>query len=282
MPTESATQSALVRLMVGREMGLQVAYEPATIGDVRLQLDNLCALGDRKTQALRNISLEVRAGEIVGVAGVSGNGQRELAEVIAGLRQCTTGSITVDKVDITRATVMQRHAAGLSYIPEERMRDGAIRDFDVAENSILHTHGHAPVSQRGILNFRAIRQTTQSLIDGFNVKTPGHQVAIKTLSGGNIQKLILARELSNQPYVLIAAQPTRGVDVGATIYIHRVMLEQRQRGTATLLISEDLDEIMALSDRIAVIYEGEFRRIIPRDTANAEVLGMLMAGLDYA
>jgi simple sugar transport system ATP-binding protein len=130
-----------------------------------------------------------------------------------------------------------------------------------------------------VLNFRAIRETTQSLIDGFNVKTPGHQVAIKTLSGGNIQKLILARELSHDPRVLIAAQPTRGVDVGATVYIHRVILDQRQKGTATLLISEDLDEIMALSDRIAVMYEGEFRQIVPRAEASAELLGMLMAGV---
>ncbi len=279
MPTESATQSALVRLMVGREMSIQVEYEPATIGDVRLRLDNLCAQGDRKTPALRNITLEIRAGEIVGVAGVSGNGQRELAEVIAGLRQCSSGSVFIDNIDITRANVTQRFDAGLSYIPEERMRDGAIRDFDVAENSILHIHGHAPVSRQGVLNFRAIRETTQSFVDDFSVKTPGHQVAIKTLSGGNIQKLILARELSHQPRVLIAAQPTRGVDVGATVYIHRVMLDQRQRGTATLLISEDLDEIMALSDRIAVIYEGEFRRIIPREEATSDLLGLLMAGL---
>ncbi len=282
MPTQSATKDALVRLMVGREIGLQVDKDAAAIGEVRLKLETLCAVSDRKTPALRNISLEVHTGEIVGVAGVSGNGQRELAEVIAGLRLSTSGTVWLDNHDLSRANVIQRFAAGLSYVPEERMLDGVIRNFDVAENSILHIHSHRPISRRGILNFRAIRKTTQTLIDGFNVKTPTQQAAIKTLSGGNIQKLILARELSHQPRVLIAAQPTRGVDVGATLYIHQALLAQRQHGTAILLISEDLDEIMALSDRIAVMYEGEIRAVVPRASATPERLGMLMAGLAYA
>lgn len=282
VPTQSASKETLVRLMVGREIGFHVEKAPTSIGAVQLKLETLCATSDRKTPALRSVSLEVRAGEIVGVAGVSGNGQRELAEVIAGLRPLTNGSIWLNNRNLSHASVLQRFAAGLHYVPEERMLDGVIRNFDVAENSILHTHTQRPISRRGILNFRAIRQVTQTLIDGFNVKTPTQKAAIKTLSGGNIQKLILARELSQRPRVLIAAQPTRGVDVGATLYIHQMLLAQRQQGTAILLISEDLDEIMALSDRIAVIYEGEFRAILPQELATPERLGMLMAGAQSA
>ena len=277
--TASATRSSLVQMMVGREIALSVEHQPLTLGEVRLSLKGLTALSDRQTPALRNVTLDVRAGEIVGLAGVSGNGQRELAEVIAGLRRATGGSVSVDGVDITHQPVNARIQAGLSYIPEERMRDGAIREFSVSENAILQTHNAAPVSRFGIFNFGAVRQQTQTLIDSFNVKTPNQRVAIRNLSGGNIQKLILARELSRQPRVLVAAQPTRGVDIGATLYIHRVLLEQRKQGTATLLISEDLDEIRALSDRVAVIYEGEILGIVDRDAATPEALGLLMAGI---
>jgi general nucleoside transport system ATP-binding protein len=277
--TASATRSSLVQMMVGREIALSVDHQPLPLGEVRLSLKGLTALSDRQTPALRNVTLDVRAGEIVGLAGVSGNGQRELAEVIAGLRRATGGSVSIDSVDITHQPVNARIQAGLSYIPEERMRDGAIKEFSVAENAILQTHNAAPVSRFGIFNFSAVRQQTQSLIDSFNVKTPNQRVAIRNLSGGNIQKLILARELARHPRVLVAAQPTRGVDIGATLYIHRVLLDQREQGTATLLISEDLDEIRALSDRVAVIYEGEILGIVDREAATPEVLGLLMAGI---
>lgn len=277
--TTSATRSSLVQMMVGREIALSVDHQPLPLGDVRLSLKGLTALSDRGTPALRNVTLDVRAGEIVGLAGVSGNGQRELAEVIAGLRRATDGSVSVDGTDITYQAVGARIQAGLSYIPEERMRDGAIKEFSVSENAILQTHNAAPIARFGIFNFGSVRQQTQTLINDFNVKTPNQRVALRNLSGGNIQKLILARELSRQPRVLIAAQPTRGVDIGATLYIHRVLLEQRKQGTATLLISEDLDEIRALSDRIAVIYEGEILGIMDRAVATPEALGLLMAGI---
>ncbi len=276
---KTATRESLVRMMVGREMTLKVERPDVTVGEPVLTLRNVTALSDRKTPALRTVSLEVRAGEIVGVAGVSGNGQRELAEVIAGLRRLTGGSILVGKQDISNTSVAERIQAHLSYIPEERMRDGAIRDFSVAENAILQTHCVPPMSRSGVLNFGAIRQRTQDLISSYNVKTPNQRVALRTLSGGNIQKLILAREITREPRVLIAAQPTRGVDIGATMYIHRCLIEQRAKGTATLLISEDLDEILALSDRIAVIYEGEILDIVPRAIATPESLGLLMAGV---
>lgn len=278
-PTHEATRESLVKLMVGREIALRVERPEIATGDARLSIRNLMALSDRGTPALRGVSLEVRAGEVVGVAGVSGNGQRELAEVIAGLRRGTAGSVLIDGLDITNVSVGERIHAGLSYIPEERMRDGTIREFTIAENAILQTHAGSPISRFGVLQFNAIRQGTQHLIDSFNIKAPGQRVQLRNLSGGNIQKLILAREITRQPRVLIAAQPTRGVDINSTMYIHRCLLEQRAKGTATLLISEDLDEIMALSDRIVVIYEGEILGILPRNEATPEALGLLMAGV---
>ncbi len=278
-PKESATREALVRMMVGREIALRVDRSEMPLGEVRLTLRDLSTLSDRKTPALRSLSLDVQAGEIVGVAGVSGNGQRELAEVIAGLRHATGGSVLIDGSDITRASVSERIAAGLSYIPEERMRDGVIREFTVAENAILQTHCAEPMAHSGILNFPAIRERTDALIELFSIKTPSQRTQLRNLSGGNIQKLILARELTRGPRVLVAAQPTRGVDISSTLYIHRCLLEQRSLGTATLLISEDLDEIMALSDRIAVVYEGQILGILPHKDATQDSLGLLMAGV---
>ncbi len=278
LPTAQATREVLARLMVGRELSLRVAHEAVEAGKVRLRVERLNALNARRLPALWDVSLEVRGGEILGIAGVSGNGQRELAEVIAGLRPLTSGKVYLDEADLTQASVAERIAAGFSYIPEERMRDGAIKTFSVAENAILQTHTLAPIARRGMINFRAVRQMTDDLITRFNVKTPRQSTPLRNLSGGNIQKLILARELSRNPHVLLAAQPTRGVDIGATLYIHRVLLDQRAHGTAILLISEDLEEILALSDRIAVIYEGRIMGILPRAEATAEKLGLLMAG----
>jgi len=279
MPAREATRETLVRHMVGREISLSLERAPVDRGPARLTLRNLCALNERKLPALRDVSLDVHAGEIVGIAGVSGNGQRELAEVIAGLRRTTGGSVRMDEKDITTTPVADRTASGLAYVPEERMREGAVGAFSVAENAILQTHARAPIARGGVLNFGAIRDITDRMIKGFNVKTPHQRVTLRNLSGGNIQKLILARELSRTPRVLIAAQPTRGVDIGATMYIHRVLLDQRSQGTATLLISEDLDELLALSDRIAVMYEGQILAVMPRAEATPEKLGLLMTGV---
>jgi simple sugar transport system ATP-binding protein len=212
------------------------------------------------------------------LAGVSGNGQRELAQVINGLRTVTKGKILIDRKDIVGTSPAAVISSGLSYIPEERMRDGMIREFSVAENLILREHGKKPFSSSGFLNFRAISRHSIELIRNFNVKTPSQETPAKNLSGGNIQKLLLARELSRQPRVVIAAQPTRGLDIGATEYVHRRLLEQRAEGTAILLISEDLDEILALSDRIVVIYEGEIMGEVVTEQATPEVLGLMMAG----
>jgi simple sugar transport system ATP-binding protein len=215
----------------------------------------------------------------LGVAGVSGNGQRELAEVIAGLRPLTHGSVALGATEITHWPIGKRTAAGLAYIPEERMHDGIIQDFTVAENLILQDHTRLPFSRRTFLDFKAISQRSWQLVRDFQVKTPTIETKIKSLSGGNIQKVIMARELARQPRVLVAAQPTRGVDIGATEYIHQRLLDQRAQGTATLLISEDLDEILALCDRIAVLYEGRIMGIVPRANATAAQLGLLMSGV---
>ncbi|MEP7355638.1 MAG: ABC transporter ATP-binding protein [Anaerolineales bacterium] len=278
-PTAGATQPELARMMVGREVLLQYDRPPAHPGAVRLQMQAVCSQRDRGGDALHEVSLEVCAGEILGLAGVSGNGQRELAETLAGLRPTRQGRISLDGQDVTQHSPAERLAAGQAYIPEERMRDGSIREFSVAENIILQDHGQAPYSRNGFLNFKAIEAHAAKLIEAFNVKTPGSDTPIKNLSGGNIQKVIMARELSRRPAVVIAAQPTRGVDIGATEYIHQRLLEQRAAGTAILLISEDLDEIRALSDRIAVIYEGKIVGVVDGRTATAEELGLMMAGV---
>jgi len=236
-------------------------------------------MGDRGVEALRGVDLEIREGEILGMAGVSGNGQRELAGCLGGMRKVTAGNIIVDGVDLTHASVHERLKAGQAFIPEERMRDGAIKEFSVQENLFLLDHA-APKFTRGVfLDFAKMAAHAKSLISEFAVKTPSLDTPIKNLSGGNIQKAIMARELSRGPKVLIAAQPSRGVDIGATEYIHQRLLQQRTEGKAVLLISEDLDEIRALSDRIAVIYEGQIIGVVDRDQATIEQLGLMMAGV---
>jgi len=275
-------QRTLARMMVGRDVQFQPDRPTVQAGDIKLSIRNLCALNDQDLPALKNVSLDIHGGEILGIAGVSGNGQRELAECIAGLRKASSGEVVLNGKSILGLPVTDRLSAGLSFIPEERNRHGVIGSFSVAENAILQTHAE-PAYKRGILfNFSAIARHTDDLIQRFNVKTPTHETPIKNLSGGNVQKLILARELSRNPAVLIAAQPTRGVDIGATEYIRNILIQQRSQQVAMLLISEDLDEILALSDRIAVLYEGEIVGIVNRDQADVESLGMMMAGVRHS
>ena len=279
VPTSQTTKGELAHLMVGRPLTLKLERDPIEQGDIRLEISDLWAISDRDTEALRGVNLHIRGGEILGLAGVSGNGQKELAEVITGLRLTKQGQVKVDGKDITNFSPHTLIDLGISYIPEERMRDGMIREFTVAENVILRELDKKPISKTGFLSSKAIANHTDYLIQSFNVKTPSQETPIKNLSGGNIQKLILARELARKPGVVIAAQPTRGLDISATEYVHQRLLEQRKQGSATLLISEDLDEILALSDRIAVIYEGQIMGEIPAETASPKELGLLMAGV---
>lgn len=278
-PRQGLTRPQLARMMVGRDVLLARAHVPLPPGETRLALQQVSVRGVTGQMALNAIDLRVHAGEILGIAGVSGNGQRELAEVIAGLRPAHTGRIELGGQDVSHHSAALRTAHGLAYIPEERMSDGVIQEFTVAENLILQDHIRPPYSKGIFLDFGAIARQSRQLVSQFRVKTPTIDTPVKSLSGGNIQKLILARELARNPSVLIAAQPTRGVDIGATEYIHQRLLDQRSQGTATLLISEDLDELLALADRIAVLYEGRIMDVVERDKTSAEEIGLLMAGV---
>ena len=277
--TADATKADLARWMVGREVDFRPAIEDVQKGEIRLKIENVSCRSDRGTPGLQEVDLEVSSGEILGIAGVSGNGQRELAEVITGLREKTSGRIELDGEDISDLPPIERTDRSLSYIPEERMRDGMIKEFTVAENLILREHHKQPFSRLGMLDLKAIEGHSERLISNFQIKTPSQETLAKSLSGGNIQKVVVARELSRDPRVIIAAQPTRGLDVGAMEYVRERLLEERKDGTAILLISEDLDEIFALADRIAVIYEGQIMGVVDRDDASPEKLGLLMAGV---
>ena len=268
----------LAEMMVGREVKLAPDKSDVELGPVRLQLRNVSVKGDRGTVAVNDVSLDVRAGEIVGIAGVSGNGQRELAETIAGLRSAESGSsITIDNADLTRAGPARTRAAGLAYVPEER-KDGAVGEFEVSENLLLINHGDRKFRRGPLFDFAKVRDHCQRLVDQFSVKTPSLNTPTSSLSGGNIQKLIMARELDSEPTVILAAQPTRGVDIGAAEYIHSQLIEQRAAGVAIVMISEDLDEILGLADRIAVMFDGEIVTVVERDDATREGLGLAMAG----
>jgi simple sugar transport system ATP-binding protein len=277
--TAGSTKEDLARMMVGREVLMKPERAELKRGPVRLELINLCAKSDREMPAVCGVNLQIHSGEIMGLAGVSGNGQRELAEIITGLRPVTEGKILLEGKDVTGQLPGELTELMIAYIPEERMKDGMIQNFTVAENTILRDHHKEPFSHSGFLLLRIIAEYADKLIKSFQVKTPSRETLAKSLSGGNIQKVVLARELSRKPRVLIAAQPTRGVDIGATEYVHARLLEQREKGTAILLISEDLDEVMALSDRIAVIYEGHIMGVVDAAVATPEQLGLLMAGV---
>jgi simple sugar transport system ATP-binding protein len=273
------TKSELANWMVGREVSMTRELEKIECGPARLLLENITCVSDRGTPALRGVSLDVYSGEILGVAGISGNGQRELAEVITGLREIVSGRVILEGEDVTGTRPGYITGRMLSYIPEERMRDGMIKDFTISENMILREHHVRPFAEKGFLMLRTIARHTDDLIEKFRVKTPSRETKAGSLSGGNIQKVVLARELSRKPRILVAAQPTRGLDVGATEYVHAQLLEQRKNGTAIMMISEDLDEVMAISDRIAVLHEGQIMDIVSRDDATPEKIGLLMAGV---
>jgi len=272
------SREQLAEMMVGRPVKLAPDKPAAEVGDLRLAIRNLVVRGDRGTAAVNIESLEVRAGEILGIAGVSGNGQRELAEAVAGLRPVDAGTISLNGTDVTRRSPRGRRRAGLSYVPEERMKDGAIGEFTVNENMMLIDHDSAEFSSRGLLKMSALAERAQGLVDRFAVKTPSVDTTTHALSGGNIQKVIMARELSSGPTVLLAAQPTRGVDIGAAEYIHEQLVAERTKGTAVLVISEDLDEVMGLADRVAVMFEGRVVAVLDRSECAVEQLGLLMAG----
>lgn len=276
----TSSKKELARLMVGRDVKLEPDRSEVEPGEPLLVITDLHAAGDKGKDAVSGINLQVKSGEIVGIAGVSGNGQRELAETISGLRKIKSGTITINGSKLLLSSPKAARQSGLSYVPEERMRDGAIGEFSVSDNLILLDHGSEKFcTKTGFLRFKTIYEHCKKLIKEYDVKTPDLDTPAKNLSGGNIQKLILARELSGNPKVLIASQPTRGVDIGAAEYIHQRLTEQRTAGTATVVISEDLDEVLALSDRIAVMFDGKIIGIVDREHATREDIGLMMAGV---
>ncbi len=272
--TAETDEQALARMMVGRESFGVRSETPASGGEPILRMEAVSAVDDRGLPALHAIDLTVHRGEILGIAGVGGNGQRELAEVLSGLRTPTEGRIRVEGADMTGATPAELNAAGVGRIPEDRHK-GIVGDLSVAENMALEELPR--FVRKGRLDRQAITAHAQRLIEQFQIKARPTDRA-RTLSGGNMQKVLLARVLSRNPKVVIAPQPTRGLDIGATDYVRSQLLAQRERGAGVLLISEDLDEILALSDRIAVIYEGEIVGILPAHEADIETLGLMMAG----
>ena len=272
------TKRDLASLMVGRDVLFRLEKPAANLGEERLILSDVEALDDKGLSALRKLSLTVRSGEIVGIAGVAGNGQRELAETICGLRPTTGGTIRVATNPVTNAPPIIMIEAGVAYVPEDRSATGSAPNLSVAENLALKSYRKPGIGGRLFMNRRAMREQARRLIEQFDIATPTAETPTRLLSGGNLQKVILAREISQQPQITIAAYPTRGLDVGATENVRNILLKERNEGAAIVLISEDLDEIFALSDRIAVLYEGRITGIMPIEEANLEEIGLMMAG----
>ncbi|GHO44309.1 ABC transporter ATP-binding protein [Ktedonospora formicarum] len=287
LATSKTDRREIARMMVGRDVLLQVVKEPAQPGAPILQLKDLCAKSDLGLEVLHNINLEVRSGEILGIAGVEGNGQSELVEVISGMRKCTTGEVTItpindgkpgQTVNLTNMNASDERAMGLAHIPEDRRESGLVLSESIADNMILGRQRWPEFAWKCFaLSLRKIGSVARKLAADFDVRTPSVEIPVKALSGGNQQKVIIARELSCNPQALIASQPTRGVDIGAIEFIHRRLIEQRDAGKAVLLVSAELDEIRSLSDRVAVMYEGRIVDIVSPDTSDEE-MGVLMTG----
>ena len=276
---KQSTQGELASMMVGREVLLQVEKGSANPGEKVLEIENLSALDDRDLPALRSLSLELREGEILGVAGVQGNGQTELVEVITGLRPATGGHIRIDGRDVTDASPRQVTKTGTSHVPEDRRKNGMVASFPISDNMVLQNYFERPFSRGVLRQDRVIEEKAQEMVDKFDVRTPSIFAAMSTLSGGNQQKAIIAREFSRDSHLLVVAQPTRGVDVGSIEFIHNQIVSMRDAGTAVLLVSTELDEILSLSDRIAVMYAGQIIDVVDAADADRERIGLLMAGI---
>ncbi len=277
VPREGATQESLARMMVGREVVLRVEKPPAQPGEVLLSAEDLVVVDDRGLEACRGVSFEVRAGEIVGIAGVDGNGQSELIDALTGLRQPASGRIVVGGKDVTNASARDVLDNGIGHIPEDRQRRGLVLDFSLAENLALHDYRTPPESRFGWLFPRRLVERARRLLKEFDVRGGGPQTPAAALSGGNQQKVVVAREVSRDPRVLVAAQPTRGLDVGAIEFVHRRLVTERDEGRAIMLVSFELEEILSLSDRILVVYEGRIVGEYPPDVSE-EDLGFAMTG----
>jgi general nucleoside transport system ATP-binding protein len=270
------SKAELARLMVGRDVSFRIDRGAGSAGEVRLRVEGLSAIGDLGLKAVDDVAFEVKAGEILGLAGVAGNGQRELTEAIAGIRAVDSGRIDIGGTDVTRRSTAERIRSGLAYVPEDRLGVGLVGSMDATANAVLKRVRR--FSRGPFFDQRAADAVTDELVQRFDVKMATSKAPVRLMSGGNIQKLLLARELSSDPQVIIASQPTAGLDVGATQSVREILSEQRDGGTAVLLVSEDLDELLALADRIAVMYEGRIMGVVDVEGADRERIGLMMAG----
>lgn len=275
---KSTSKAELARLMVGREVLFRIQKTPAQPDREVLVVDNLSCENDRGLPALRNLSLSVRAGEVLGIAGVAGNGQTELAEVITGLRLASSGQVIAQGQNVTNQSPTATIDEGLAYIPADRTGVGSSPNLDLADNLMLKAYRRPPLGQGWRVDLALAHRQAEQLVEQFNVMTPSVNTPARLLSGGNLQKLILAREISRQPKVIIAVYPVRGLDVGAIESIHQMLIDERDRGAGILLISEDLDELLSLSDRIVVMYEGRIMGEVPPDDERVNDIGLMMAG----
>ena len=274
----TASEAELASMMVGRSVLLRVDKQPARPGDVVLEVSGLVVNDERGHRAVDGVDLTIRSGEVLGIAGVQGNGQTELVEAIMGLRRPLAGTVTLAGESLAGRTTKQILAAGVGYVPEDRSVDGLIKDFTVAENLVLDLYDRPPFGTRYTRDLAAVDRSARERIEQFDIRTPSHDAPAATLSGGNQQKVIVAREFSRPLKLFVAAQPTRGVDVGSIEFIHRQIIHERDIGTAVLLVTSELDEVVALADRIVVMYRGRILAIVPPDTPRDE-LGLLMAGV---
>ena len=274
---KGATEASLARAMVGRDVLLRVEKEPAQPGDVLLTVQDLHVRDDREIEKVRGVSFDVRAGEIVGIAGVDGNGQTELIDALTGLRRSESGTVSIAGRELSHADARSALDLGIGHIPEDRQRRGLVLEFSIAENIALHDYAKPPSARRGWLFPRRMVERARTLIREFDVRGGGPHTRAGALSGGNQQKVVVAREIDRDPKVLIAAQPTRGLDVGAIEYLHRRLITERDEGRAILLVSLELDEILSLSDRILVMYEGEIVGVHTGEVSE-EAIGLEMLG----
>lgn len=279
VPVADTSEARMAEMMVGREVNFSVEKGPARPGKAVFQIENLNVRNAKGLLGVKNLSLTVREGEILGLCGIDGNGQTELVHALTGLTGIESGKISIDGTDITTMSVRDRLDAGLGHIPEDRHRHGLVLDFRLDENLVIHSYGKAPFSNHGILDYGAIRANAEKLIGEFDVRSgQGPATKARSMSGGNQQKAIVAREIDRSPEAFVIVQPTRGLDVGAIEYIHKRIIAERDKGKAILLVSLELDEILDVSDRIAVIYGGEIVGIVDADKTNENELGLMMSG----
>ena len=275
-----ATEQELARLMVGREIDFDRQPRETTIGDPVLEIADLYVSGDRGLEQVSGVDFTVREGEILGIAGVQGNGQTELVEALTGLRPVESGTVRFDGADITGTSRRDRIEKGIAYIPEDRQEEGIVMDYDLVRNSLLGFQTTAPYVERGVVDWPAVRDHAEGIVEEYDVQPPDATTEASSLSGGNQQKFVVGREIEHDPTVMVASHPTRGVDIGSIEFIHDRLLELRDAGLAVAFVSSKLEEVRTLSDRIAVMYEGEFVDVVDPEAVTEEDLGLLMTGAD--